>query len=214
MMQLDSILFDLDGTLWDSVAGVSQAWQSVIDRYPGLREPITDAEIADCMGFGLTEISGKLFPGMDSALREQVLKECLTAEYQYLREHGGRLYAGVEETLAYLARRFQLAIVSNCEEGYIECFFEVTGLGKYFSDYESMGRTGREKGENILLVMERLGSKKAIYIGDMIKDSEAAAFARIPYVYARYGFGKGKLKPRSFDYAIDSISELIAIIEK
>ena len=75
------------------------------------------------------------------------------------------------------------------DSGYIECFLEVTGFGKYFRDFESFGATGKQKGENILAVMQRLGSKSAVYVGDIIKDQQAAAYAGIPFVFARYGFG-------------------------
>ncbi len=212
-MKIDSILLDLDGTLWDSVAKVSLAWQSVLDKYPGLRPAITDAEIANCMGFSLVEIGERIFPRVEPTLRQKILRECLAAEYAYLRRYGGQLYPGVRETLAELAQDYTFAIVSNCEEGYIECFLQKHQLAPYIADFESLGRTGRAKGENILLVMARLGSKRAIYVGDMIKDSIAAEYAAIPYVYAAYGFGQGSLKPECWDYRIDSFPELRAVIE-
>lgn len=212
-MKIDSILLDLDGTLWDSVAGVAQAWQSVIDQY-NIGISINNQQIEGCMGFSLPEIGERLFPNVPEKKREHILRECLLAEYAYLHEHGGTIYSGVKETLAELAEQYKLAIVSNCEEGYIECFLKVNDLDHLISDYESFGHTGKSKGENIRLVMNRLQSAGAIYVGDMIKDSQAAEEAGIPYIYARYGFGKGILQPRHWDYTIDSFPELSAIVQK
>ena len=212
-MKIDSILFDLDGTLWDSVAGVSYAWRKVIDKH-GLRSPVSDEELADCMGLTTTEIAEKIFPFVESELRNAIVEECFAEEHAYLRQVGGKVYPGVEETLDYLSQRYRLAIVSNCEAGYIECFFDITGLGRFFTDYECFGNTGKEKEENILMVLQRLATNNAIFIGDMIKDQTAAEAAGIPFICARYGFGKGILAPLRWDYAINSFSELIPLVQK
>ena len=50
---------------------------------------------------------------------------------------------------------YKLFIVSNCQDGYIECFFKAHKLDKYFTDYECPGRTGLSKGENNKLIIER-----------------------------------------------------------
>ena len=73
--------------------------------------------------------------------------------------------------------------------GYIEAFLEAHGLASYFADYEHPGRTGLSKGENIRLVMERNGVRHGVYVGDAQVDLEGARFARIPFLWARYGFG-------------------------
>lgn len=208
-MSVDSILFDLDGTLWDSVAAVTLSWQRVISRYPGLRGPVSDAELSECMGLTTDEIAAAIFPDIPQQLRDEIVEECFVEEHACLRQMGGKIYPGVAEALEHLSSSYPLAIISNCELGYIECFLEVTGFGKYFRDFESFGSTGKQKGENILAVMQRLGSKSAVYVGDIIKDQQAAAYAGIPFVFARYGFGQGKLKPSHWDYAIDSLLELV-----
>ena len=68
------------------------------------------------------------------------------------------------ETVRELSRKYKLFIVSNCQSGYIEAFLKNTGLGEYFADYTCPGDTGKLKGENIRIIMERNGIKEAIYV--------------------------------------------------
>lgn len=213
-MDIDSILFDLDGTLWNPTTGIFHTWQKVINRYPGLREPLSQDEITECMGLNTTEIENKLFPSASPQLRSQIMQECNAEEHYFLQQAGKMLYPGVEETLAYLASRYKLAIVSNCEIGYIECFLSINKLEKYFSEYLSFGDTGKAKGENILTVLKRLESKRAIFVGDTSIDGTAANFAGLPFIFARYGFGMNMMKPIYWDYAIDKLPELIPLLEK
>ena len=118
------------------------------------------------------------------------------------------MYSNVTETIISLSKKYKLYIVSNCVEGYIESFFEATGLKSCFEDYESNGRTGLSKAENIRLVMERNGVKRAIYIGDTLKDKEAAEAANIPFIHASYGFGSVE----QVQYAIKDIKELLDLL--
>jgi phosphoglycolate phosphatase len=213
-MDIDTIIFDLDGTLWNPLCGVVRAWQNVLARYPKLRGPISEQEIAAYLGCNTEDIAAQLFSDADLKLRSRLMRECSREEKDLLAKAGGDLFPGVEETIAYLSPRYRLAIVSNCDCGYIECFLAAHHLQPYFQDFECYGNTGRSKGENIREVMRRLGSRGAIYIGDMILDQEAAAQAHIPFVFAAYGFGGASWQPSTWDYAIASFPELIKILEK
>ena len=108
------------------------------------------------------------------------------------------------------AEGYQLAVVSNCQRGYIDAFLASSGAGDLFLDYEEWERTGLTKGENIRLVMERNGYKKGIYIGDTKKDQEASIQAGIPFIHAAYGFGKSE----NPDGIINALTELPAALKK
>ena len=108
-----------------------------------------------------------------------------------------------------IARGYQLAIVSNCQCGYIDAFLSSIGVADLFTDYEEWERTGLVKGENIRLVMERNHMSKAVYIGDTQKDQEAARLAGIPFIHAAYGFGKVQAP----DAVIQSLAELPDVID-
>lgn len=157
------------------------------------------------MGLVIGDIAKIFFPYLQEVKRMEIIKDCCKSECDYLGIHGGILYNRLEETLRELSKAYKLFIVSNCGCGYIESFFKAHGLETYFTDYENPGRTGMVKGENIKLIIKRNNLFSPIFVGDTAGDLEAARFAGIPFIYARYGFGQVK----EFDYAIDNFDELL-----
>ena len=206
-MSLDSIIFDLDGTLWDSVEGVCATWKSVLSKYPNIKRSITTTDIQGCMGLQICDIGKKLFPGLEEYVQMKLMKECCETEQVYLEKHGGRLYPKLEETLGKLSQKYKLFIVSNCQDGYIQCFLKAHKLEQYFYDYECAGVTGLSKAENNKLIIERNHLKSTIYVGDTKGDAESAKMADIPFIYARYGFGSVE----KYDYVIDRFEELLTL---
>ena len=104
-----------------------------------------------------------------------------------------------------LSKKYKLYIVSNCQDGYIQCFFKAyPHLEQYFMDFECHGSTGLMKADNIRLIADGHSLKNPVYVGDTLGDANASREAGVPFVYARYGFGEVK----DFDYVIDSFSEL------
>lgn len=207
-MKIDSIIFDLDGTLWNSIEGVCGAWESVLSNYPNIKKEITPTDMEGCMGLQIVDIGKKLFPDLDEAFQMKLMQECCGAEQVYLGEHGGSLFPKLEETLKKLAENHKLFIVSNCQDGYIQCFFKAHKLDKYFEDFECSGVTGLPKGENNKLIIKRNNLKSPVYVGDTISDAESAKVAKIPFVYARYGFGDVE----EYDYVIDSFEEILKLV--
>ena len=102
-----------------------------------------------------------------------------------------------------------LYIVSNCQDGYIQCFGRYTGLERYICDFECSGVTGLSKGENIRLIARRNFLRSPIYVGDTAMDEESARSAGVPFIHAAYGFGQA-LAP---DAVIHNPLELLDIIE-
>lgn len=206
-MNIDGIIFDLDGTLWDSTKEVAKTWSEVISKYPVERKEITVDDLKPCMGKLLGEIAEILFPDSNKEMQKQIITECCLYENHYLGENGATLYNMLEETLKILSEKYKLFIVSNCQSGYIECFFKSHKLDKYFIDYECPGRTGLEKSENIKLIVSRNKLKNPIYVGDTLGDANAAKKAKVPFVYAKYGFGDVE----EYDYVIDSFQDLLKL---
>ncbi|MDF2615750.1 MAG: family hydrolase [Sedimentibacter sp.] len=191
-MTKEGIIFDLDGTLWDSSESVTNSWNEAIATYDNINYKMTVQAMKGFMGKTIEEIAALFFEEFSLNERKQIMDKCIVFEQDYIEKNGGILFPGVEETLELLSSQYRLFIVSNCQEGYIEAFLNYHKLSKYFDDYENPGRTGKTKGENIKLVMERNRLDKAVYIGDTEGDLSSARFAGIPFIHARYGFGQIK----------------------
>lgn len=161
------------------------------------------------MGCTFEETAKKYYGYLDKETRERYTKEAIQENTKYLMKHGGTLYNGVKEVIKLLSKKYKLYIVSNCIEGYIESFLETSNLKDYFSDFENNGRTGLEKGENIKLLIKRNHLSNPIYVGDTDKDREAAEEAKIPFIYATYGFGAVE----KYNNKIDNIYDLLTILK-
>lgn len=202
------IIFDLDGTLWDSSAQVVTAWNKVLARRGHLQITIDDMQ--SLMGKTMTDIFMILLPSESEQNRVRIAEECCVEEQNYLRENGGVLFPKVLETLEELSRQYQLFIVSNCQNGYIESFLDYYQLNDRFTDTECFGRTLKLKGENIKIIVERNHLEKAVYVGDTKLDFESAKIAGIPFIHAKYGYGEavGAL------YSICTFAELPRVVSK
>ncbi|WP_422124413.1 HAD family hydrolase [Planococcus sp. X10-3] len=202
---MDSIIFDLDGTIWDPVDTVLAAWNSILKKHE-IAE-LSRKDLEKTMGLQMDEISRQLFPDMNDAQRQKLIAECTQLENASLEKQGGRLYGDADRVFKELFKKYKLYIVSNCQDGYIEAFYKYHNLEKYIEDYENPGRTGLSKGENINLVIKRNHLSAPVYIGDTEGDLKAARFAGIPFVYAKYGFGQVS----GFEKAVDSFEDLLTI---
>lgn len=183
------VIFDLDGTMWDSSESVTAAYNIGLKRMGyGLR--LTLDEVRAAMGKTMTEIAHMYFDAIDPERAEEIMVECIAEEMEYLKTAGGVVYDGLSDVLSELKKRvYFLACVSNCQSGYIEAFYDATGLGHFFDDKECWGGTGLSKAENIRLVVERNGLDDAVYVGDTMGDFESARAAGVRFIHAKYGYG-------------------------
>ncbi|MGN0665625.1 MAG: HAD family hydrolase [Huintestinicola sp.] len=214
-MKAESIIFDMDGTLWDSADNVAESWNEAIrlSGNPMLRNTsLTGADIKRVMGLPMDVLTEQLFPTLSTLQRAHISEKCAERENEYLASHGGTLFEGVEETLAQLSKNHRLFIVSNCQTGYIEAFFEYFGFAHLFTDYLCWGDTGKEKNVTISRLMKKNSITSAVYIGDTAGDMAASEKAGIPFVFAGYGFGRlpADKKPTA---SISSFSDLITLFE-
>lgn len=189
-MSKNGIIFDLDGTLWDSCVAILPSWQKVMDARGIKRPPLTEEEMGGYMGKTVEQIAALMLPELSLEEGVAIIMEGCDEECEELRRNGARLYEDILETLYTLSKDYSLYIVSNSQDGYVQTFVDHYKLHDIIKDFEMAGRTKKCKGDNISLVIERNNLQKAIYVGDTIMDKEAADKAGVPFVFASYGFGE------------------------
>lgn len=204
----DGILFDLDGTLWDALPEIALSWNLGLHEAGVEREPLTADDLRPCLGMLVPDIAARLIPNVPPEQRAALMDRCCQLEIEYLAQHCARLFPGEAETLALLSKQYPLFVVSNCQDGYIQAFFQSSALGELFTDFECPGRTGLPKSENIRLVAERNGLKNPVYVGDTALDMASAQEAGTAFVHAAYGYGTVENSP-----AIHSFAELPHLLE-
>lgn len=180
------IMFDMDGTLWDSTKEICYIWNEVLKEY-GVE--LSMGRLQSLMGKTMDVIAENVMPEKSIEERKEIFDRCLQVENEYLEQHGGILYPQLEETLKVLKETYPLYIVSNCQSGYIEAFLKYYKFEKYFDDFECFGNTGKGKAYNQKLVAKRNQLDRVIYVGDIQGDYEATMEAGFEFIHAAYGFG-------------------------
>jgi phosphoglycolate phosphatase len=189
--KFDSIIFDLDGTLWDSTDTITEAWQTALRHAPYMsHEVMTRERVRSITGMTYDKIFETLFPFLNNLQRAEVKHLCSVSELEILHKKGGTLYPNLADTLTYLGQKYKLYIVSNCQSGYIELFLDLHQMHQYFLGHQCFGTKGNPKADNIKDIVADHNLKSPVYIGDTMGDYEAATKAGVPFIFASYGFGK------------------------
>ena len=207
-MNCESLIFDIDGTLWDSRALVAEGYNIQLER-EGLQHLFVNADILKPLfGRTMTEIADVLLSSIDAGERYDLMERCMATENEYLFQNPCKIgYPGVLETIAKLSETYRLFIVSNSQKGYPELCMEKLGLAPYIEGHMCFGDTGTSKGQTILTLMKKHGIRSAVYIGDTQGDSDACKEANLPFIFCTYGLGQ----TNDYDAKIDSIAELLDV---
>ena len=207
-MTFESLIFDIDGTLWDSRALVAEGYNIQL-RKEGLERLCVSAEtLKPLFGKVMTEIADILFASIPAPERYGLMARCMDRENRYLEENECRIgYPGVKPTLEALAKKHRLFIVSNSQRGYPELCIGKLGLKPYITGHLCFGDTGTDKGTTIRILMEKYAISSAAYVGDTEGDRQAAEKAGIDFLWAAYGFGK----VTSYTEKLDSPMDLIKL---
>ena len=205
-MQYESLIFDIDGTLWDSRALVAEGYNIQLAK-EGLSHLAVNAEMfLSLFGKVMTEIADSIFSSIPTPERYALMERCMDTENAYLKANECRIgYPGIRQTMEALAKNHRLFIVSNSQKGYPELCIEKLGLTDLIQGHLCFGDTGTSKGRTIRTLMEKYEITSCAYIGDTQADYEATLEANVPFIWASYGFGT----PDGYDLKIDSFTDLL-----
>lgn len=179
-----AIIFDLDGTLLNTLGDLHAATNYVLSRfgYP----PRTIEQVRTFVGNGaerlirlaVPEGEGENVPRVLAAFREYYAAHCdiLTAPYD-----------GVPEMLAALGKKYPLAVVSNKPDNAVRELAKI-----YFPTLYARGESAdcprKPAPDMVCKAMQALGARRCIYVGDSEVDVCTAKNARVPCLSVTWGF--------------------------
>ena len=201
---IDSLLFDMDGTLWNATDSYAEIWNRCFADC-GIDICITGNDLVSYMGKPIEIIVNGITGGrVDENFDREAFVDALgRVEDDMMPRLGGKLYPGVYDGLKELSRHYKLFMVSNCGRNGLRNFMQFTGTTGFFTGSISYGENPVPKGENMSCLIKKYSLKGAIYVGDTQGDCDETHRAGIPFAYARYGFGMCQ----GYDMAFDSFAD-------
>ena len=211
-MTRNAILFDLDGTLVDSVPDLAAAANTLLGELG--RPPLSLAQVTGMVGDGAAKLVERALAasGVTDAPPSRVLDRFL-ALYEADPTRLTRAYDGVSQVLDQLAAAgFRLGVCTNKPERATRAVLSGLRLERYFPVVlgGDSGPTRKPDAGPLCTAVERLGSQpgSAAMIGDHRNDVAAARAAGMPVIFARYGYGAATLRDLAPDAFIDRFTEL------
>lgn len=176
------ILFDLDGTLLDTLDDLTDSVNAALSRfgYP----PRSREEVRSFVGNGMAVLMAKAVPyDVDP---QPVLKffQCYYTEHCRIKT---KPYDGIMEALAQIRLRFPVAIVSNKPDSAVKPL-----CTEFFPGVYAQGQTDtiprKPAPDMVYAAMEAIGVDRCIYVGDSEVDVQTARNAGIPVLSVLWGF--------------------------
>ncbi|HZY39831.1 MAG TPA: HAD family hydrolase [Mucilaginibacter sp.] len=189
MQKPDSLIFDMDGTLWDAVDTYTRSWNDVFGEL-GIDITVNRDDLAKMVGWEGKKVIGEIMPDFDDERRLEIYALVNAKRHELLPICGGVLYDGVKEGLHRLSQKYPLFILSNCAKGIIRLFIDWAGIDEHITDEIAYGINYMPKHHNIKLLADKHGLKTPVYVGDTSGDSEQSRLAGIPFIFLSYGFGE------------------------
>lgn len=203
---LETVIFDLDGTLWQTGASYLYAYRKLCEHY-AVEAAVPDDTILACLGVKLELFLPRLFPHV--ADKTELFYRAMGYSIEYILEHPqGCCYDGVPQLLQSLSRQYKVYIVSNCLDRYVETFLSLSGTEDCVSGYYTI-QSGSKEAHISRIAAQSQG--KVLLVGDSDDDFEAIRDQeKILFCYAAYGY-----KPcKCYAYAIDKPLQLLQVTQQ
>lgn len=205
------IIFDLDGTLLDSLADLHHAVNHTLVQH-GCPERSVD-EIRRFLGEGARLLISRSLPGKENDPPFEQVFDDYIAYYAQVCERGTtRPYAGIDEALAQL-KQYPMAVVSNKPDASTkklckDCFGDMYALGV------TDALPKKPAPDMVYEAMKALGVEKCIYVGDSETDVQTAANAGVPCLSVLWGFrDQDELVDAGGKYFCEKTSDLPELIQ-
>ena len=184
---MTGILFDLDGTLLDTLEDLLDAtnYALKVHGYPERTLP----ELRRFVGNGAYNQMRLSVPAGTAEEDIQTVLETYKPYYTAHCQHKTRPYDGIPRALALLKEKYPLAIVSNKPDGAVKEL-----CARYFPGIYALGERSdcprKPAADMLKKAMEAIGAERCIYVGDSEVDVLTAKNAGVPCLCVTWGFRK------------------------
>ncbi len=200
----DSLILDMDGTLWDNVDTYAVAWTMGMERC-GKNITILREDILGLMGKEAKAMLNNLVPEWTDEQQDMLFAAVTDAYQDLVPTMNPQIYDGVIDGMEILSKKFKLFLLSNCEEGGLVNFMNHTKTTHLITDYMEHGMNLKPKHHNLKLLIDKHRLVSPVYIGDTDSDRRESDLAGIPFIYMTYGFGDTE----KYSLKFDSFPELV-----
>ncbi len=217
-MQYRAVLFDLDGTLIDSLADIALATNRTMEMHGFPSHPVEAYK--HMIGDGVRKLILRALPAVKRG-EDALVDRCIAA---YAADYGNnwnvqtRLYPGIAEMLDGLgARGVRMSVLSNKPDAFTQVCAQ-SYLSKWHFDVVMGASTqfpNKPDPSSALDIAMRLGltAQQILYLGDMPVDMQTASNARMTSVGAAWGFRTaGELRAAGASHVIGHPAELLQLL--
>ena len=210
MRQIEAIIFDLDGTLIDSVVDLAASVNHTLTTLG--HEPRSMEEIRSFVGDGVQKLIARSLGDPDPKTRERALKIFIAHYDVHLLDHT-RLYNGVVTTLEALRNDYRLAVLTNKGEGFTNKILHGLGVAHYFGAVIGGDTLPVKKPEPAAILhladLWNIPPARMLMVGDHATDIQVGINGGCRTVFFANGIGRNRgLTP---DAVIHAITELPAV---
>lgn len=188
MEKPDSLIFDMDGTLWDPMELYVRSWNQGL-KEAGISKVMTKEDLKPLMGVEGRKVLNLVLPGYRPELQDKVYERVNFYRRSFIAAGQGEIFEGVPEGLEKLSQKYKLFILSNCPAGIIQVFMKRAGITEWITDELAYGVNNMPKHHNMKLLSEKHHLISPVYIGDTDGDREQSEMAGLPFVFLSCGFG-------------------------
>ena len=191
--KFDSVLFDLDGTLTNSLPGIARSIQHVLKILSPAGTAIpTEAELRWCVGPPLRELFQRLLITTDQSVIEKAVKLYIE-RYERIGFRESRVYPGVPEMLAAVAPNRRLILVTSKLTESAEKVLAEFSLRKYFEGVYGTDHHGKPSNKSELvqtaIKQHQLSPSTTAIVGDRHHDVAAGKTNALFTIGVTYGYG-------------------------
>ena len=206
------VIFDLDGSLWDTSQAILTVTNLILKNYG--KEEITIDAVNQSFGLPIEQKLELLLPEFKRSDAIKIYGQIMATVQKLLDTGKGvKVFNGVKPILKDLSSRYKLGIISQNSEKYVKSFINLTKTLDYFEDYIGIADYNLDKTQAIMRLRQNNNVAHVIYVGAKELDRDAARDALVPFLHARYRYFN-QIESSYFANSINEITEAIYQIER